>query len=875
MKLRAFMILLAFMFSLFHFSPYIVEATEGETDKAKTEVKSDSDEQKDESEDTDIEPNEISPEQPKANEDEKPDKSGDENGEETAKSGKDIPSETPEEDTEKEDQSRKTAEPKNTDESAEDEEVHQEPNTDTSLGLLSVNEYQEGDQGPHIVTLKEKLTILGFANWSSPSKYYGNITAGVVEDFQDYYGFEVTGIADKTTRDKIEEVLNPPYRDGDRGDPVVELKEKLVELGFANWSNPSQYYGSVTAGVVEDFQASYGLKVDGTAGQSTLAKIEEELTNPQYRDGDSGDHIVALKEDLTILGFANWSSPSKYYGNITAGVVEDFQDYYGFEVTGIADKTTRDKIEEVLNPPYRDGDRGDPVVELKEKLVELGFANWSNPSQYYGSVTAGVVEDFQSAHDLTVDGIAGQNTLSKIEEALTNDPYYEEGDSGDHVVTLKEDLTSLGFANWSDPTQYYGSITADVVEDFQDYYNLPVTGIADEGTRNKISEVLKPPYRNGDRGNPVVELKENLTELGFANWSNPSQYYGSVTASVVEDFQEAHGLRVDGIAREKTLVTIEEALASISYTHYDLTLSDALDIQLKATPQTDKEYDTYVSKSYINNNNEVTADVLNVRGGPGTNYWTVGQINEGTKITIIEEVSGWYKIEYTENHQWVNAKPDDVFYYLNPNNFINDSIQQFQFLDLSRPSYIAADKLDQFLRGKGTLDGMGQAFIDAARINGINDIYLVSHASLETGNGTSTLASGVPVDKNGNITRDSNGDIANTNKTATTVYNMFGIDANDSKPLRDGAKRAFEEGWTTPEKAIIGGGAFIGNRYIKDGQNTLYKMRWNPLAMDETGKFGRQYATDIGWASKQIGSMYNLYQQIGLDTLSMEIPVYR
>ncbi|QKY70424.1 peptidoglycan-binding protein [Lentibacillus sp. CBA3610] len=161
---------------------------------------------------------------------------------------------------------------------------------------------------------------------------------------------------------------------------------------------------------------------------------------------------MTLKEDLTSLGFANWSDPTQYYGSITAGVVEDFQDYYNLPVTGIADEGTRNKISEVLNPPYRNGDRGDPVVELKENLTELGFANWSNPSQYYGSVTAGVVEDFQSAHDLTVDGITDQNTLSKIEEALTNDPYYEEGDSGDHVVALKEDLTSLGFANWSDPT---------------------------------------------------------------------------------------------------------------------------------------------------------------------------------------------------------------------------------------------------------------------------------------------------------------------------------------------------------------------------------------------------------------------------------------
>ncbi|MDY0394152.1 hypothetical protein RWE15_06225 [Virgibacillus halophilus] len=94
-------------------------------------------------------------------------------------------------------------------------------------------------------------------------------------------------------------------------------------------------------------------------------------------------------------------------------------------------------------------------------------------------------------------------------------------------------------------------------------------------------------------------------------------------------------------------------------------------------------------------------------------------------------------------------------------------------------------------------------------------------------------------------------------------------------------KKAYEEGWTTPYKAIVGGADFIGNDYIKGNNgenrklNTLYKMRWNPGAMDETGRFGKQYATDIGWASKQINRMYDLYQQLDSYTLYLDIPVYK
>src|SRR5699024_3625503 len=132
------------------------------------------------------------------------------------------------------------------------------------------------------------------------------------------------------------------------------------------------------------------------------------------------------------LGFASWKNPSQVYGNITANVVREFQSYYGLPATGQANDTTRNKIAEVLNPPYKNRDRGEPVLKLKENLVKLGFANSSNPSQFYGTATANVVKKFQKENNLTVDGIAGSSTLAKIEELLTLESKYKNGDSGQH-----------------------------------------------------------------------------------------------------------------------------------------------------------------------------------------------------------------------------------------------------------------------------------------------------------------------------------------------------------------------------------------------------------------------------------------------------------
>lgn len=305
---------------------------------------------------------------------------------------------------------------------------------------------------------------------------------------------------------------------------------------------------------------------------------------------------------------------------------------------------------------------------------------------------------------------------------------------------------------------------------------------------------------------------------------------------------------------EDLLEIINDQFDEYTLSQYNIRLIDALDMQMAVNPQTDKRYSAFISKDFVDRRtNTVTADVLNVRSGAGVNNHITAQLKKGEKVTIINEVGNWYEIDL--NQMWLNADRTDVEYYLNPNNFILSETQKFQFLDLSKPSNVTAGQLNTFLKGKGILEGTGQAFIDAGKEHGVNEIYLLSHALLETGNGTSDLATGIVVD-------------------GVKVHNMFGIGAVDSNPIGGGSRRAYEQGWTTPEKAIIGGAAFIGNNYVKAGQNTLYKMRWNPDAMETYGKASHQYATDIGWAYKQVNTISNLYDAIGITARRLDIPVY-
>lgn len=190
--------------------------------------------------------------------------------------------------------------------------------------------------------------------------------------------------------------------------------------------------------------------------------------------------------------------------------------------------------------------------------------------------------------------------------------------------------------------------------------------------------------------------------------------------------------------------------------------------------------------------------------------------------------------------------------YIDPNEFCLGAYK-YQFMDLSHYNGISRDTLNAFLEGKGILSGQADAFIEAAREYNISELYLVAHACVETGYGSSRLACGVAVN-------------------GTMVYNMYGIGAYDYDAVGTGSRWAYNEGWTTPAKAIKDGGRWISEHYINapgQRQNTLYKMRWNP---DAPGT--HLYAGDVSWAVMQSVIMERLFSQFPEASIAYEVPVY-
>lgn len=291
---------------------------------------------------------------------------------------------------------------------------------------------------------------------------------------------------------------------------------------------------------------------------------------------------------------------------------------------------------------------------------------------------------------------------------------------------------------------------------------------------------------------------------------------------------------------------------------------------------------------------------LNVRSGPGTNYSKIGTLYDNDKVEIVNDSDiNWYKIKFNDGHAyvyksyidvtncnykhsldyyvdiqtrllnqtdidgtWRVANRDEVEYYMNPDNFKVGN-GKYMFMKLTYVNGVSIDIAKEIIKGKGILDGKEQAFLTAAEKYNINPIYLMCHARLETGNGTSELSTGVLVNT-----------VDGKPVEPKMVYNMFGIGAEDSGAVKLGAERAYKEGWFTPELAIIEGSYWLGQGYIHNSkfkQNTLYKMRWN---INHLGIGDHQYASDIAWAYKQATMIATYINKCSDIELEFDIPTF-
>ena len=199
------------------------------------------------------------------------------------------------------------------------------------------------------------------------------------------------------------------------------------------------------------------------------------------------------------------------------------------------------------------GSTGSDVKDLQTKLKKLGYYD-AYVDGDYGDTTVAAVKAFQKKYNLTADGIAGKETLKKLDSAYKNadsdkdDDSLRMGDSGSAVKDLQTKLKKLGYYDGTvDST--FGSGTYAAVMAFQKKYNLTADGVAGSETLKKLDSAYKnadsdkddDSLRKGATGSSVKDLQTKLKKLGFYN-AYVDGSYGDTTVAAVKAFQKKYNL---------------------------------------------------------------------------------------------------------------------------------------------------------------------------------------------------------------------------------------------------------------------------------------------------------------------------------------------
>ena len=467
----------------------------------------------------------------------------------------------------------------------------------SSSSSSSATRLEKGSTGSAVKDLQTKLKKLGYYD-AYVDGDYGDTTVAAVKAFQKKYNLTADGIAGKETLKKLDSVYknadsdkdDDSLRMGDSGSAVKDLQTKLKKLGYYSGTVDSTF-GSGTYAAVRAFQKKYNLTADGVAGSETLKKLDSVYKNADsdkdddsLRMGDSGSAVKDLQTKLKKLGYYSGTVDSTF-GSGTYAAVKAFQKKYNLTADGVAGSETLKKLDSAYknadsdkdDDSLRKGATGSAVKDLQTKLKKLGFYN-AYVDGSYGDTTVAAVKAFQKKYNLTADGVAGSETLKKLDSAYKNadsdkdDDSLRKGATGSAVKDLQTKLKKLGFYNaYVDGS--YGDTTVAAVKAFQKKYNLTADGVAGSETLKKLDTAYKnadsntstddDSLRKGATGTAVKTLQTNLKKLGFYT-AYVDGSFGATTESAVKAFQKKYGLTADGVAGSATLKKIESAVASAS-----------------------------------------------------------------------------------------------------------------------------------------------------------------------------------------------------------------------------------------------------------------------------------------------------------------------
>lgn len=283
---------------------------------------------------------------------------------------------------------------------------------------------------------------------------------------------------------------------------VAVLQERLMDLGFMDYDEPTDFYGEVTQSAVKVYQRQNQLVQDGIVGPDTLeAILSADAKYYAAQQGDIGDDIQRIQNRLYELGYlAAANQVTGNFGDSTQEAVLKMQSMNSLEQDGKVGRKTMNLLysDEVKPNMLSYGEKSELVLAAQQRLKLLGYMT-SEPDGAYGNDTIIAVRQFQSRNDQVVDGYLGPSTRVVLNSTDAVPNGLSMGDSGDTVEKVQNMLSKLGYLNSANTTGYYGEVTENAVKLFQRTNGLSADGSVGALTMAKLTsnDAKKAPANSG------------------------------------------------------------------------------------------------------------------------------------------------------------------------------------------------------------------------------------------------------------------------------------------------------------------------------------------------------------------------------------------
>ena len=258
---------------------------------------------------------------------------------------------------------------------------------------------------------------------------------------------------------------------------------------------------------------------DRTVFENVSRIVDEIFDSYVVRDGEVQPYFTSFCNGTTssCAGLSQWGTVSLAQRGLSP--LDILKNYYGEDINIVENAPQGENTQSYPGVPLKLYDRGNDVQIVENWLASIteyypAIAFNETPDPVFDENTENAVKRFQEVFFLTPSGQVDKATwykmkrifvgvrrlseldaigITKEEATLPFKNQLQYGDSGEDVKVIQYLLNVLAYYNASLNTVaidgIFGGETENAVKVFQGFYSLPVTGIVERQTYNKMTEI--------------------------------------------------------------------------------------------------------------------------------------------------------------------------------------------------------------------------------------------------------------------------------------------------------------------------------------------------------------------------------------------------